>query len=114
MAANPSRHLSDFLIDRDWRLWMVDFTRSFAPATGIPNRKALVRCERKLLVNLRQLDRATLQERLGRYLTGKEIDALLSRRDKIVKFFADEIAKKGEAAVLFDLPRVGQPCGVGL
>ena len=114
LAANPSRHLSDFLIDQDWRLWMVDFTRSFAPATGIPNRKALVRCERKLLVNLRQLDRATLQERLGRYLTGKEIDALLSRRDKIVKFFADEIAKKGEAAVLFDLPRVGQPCGVGL
>jgi hypothetical protein len=43
-----------------------------------------------------------------------EIDGLLARRDKIVKLFEDEVAKKGEAAVLFDLPRVGQPCGVGL
>ena len=43
-----------------------------------------------------------------------EIDGLLARRDKIVKFFEDEVAKKGEGAVLFDIPRVGQPCGVGL
>ena len=47
-------------------------------------------------------------------LTGMEIDGLLARRDKIVKFFEDEVAKKGEGAVLFDLPRVGQPCGEGL
>ena len=39
---------------------------------------------------------------------------LLARRDKIVKFFEDQIAAKGEAAVLFDLPRVGQACGIGL
>ena len=43
-----------------------------------------------------------------------EIDGLLARRDKIVAFFDKEIAAKGEAAVLFDLPRSGQPCGVGL
>ena len=36
------------------------------------------------------------------------------RRDKIVAFFDKEIAAKGEAAVLFELPRSGQPCGVGL
>ena len=43
-----------------------------------------------------------------------EIDGLLARRDKIVKFFEDEVAKKGDGVVLFDLPRVGQTCGVGL
>jgi hypothetical protein len=31
-----------------------------------------------------------------------------------VKFFDDQTAAKGEAAMMFDLPRVGQACGVGL
>jgi hypothetical protein len=39
------------------------------------------------------------------YLTKGEIRGLLARRDKIVKFFDGEVAKKGEAAVLFDLPK---------
>ena len=73
-----------------------------------------MRCERTLLANLRKLDQPTLEKRLGSYLNGKEIDALLGRRDQIVKLFEDEIAKKGEAAVLFDLPRVGQGYGAGL
>jgi hypothetical protein len=34
-----------------------------------------------------------------------EIEGLLARRDKIVKFFDEQIAQKGEAAVLFDLER---------
>jgi hypothetical protein len=55
-----------------------------------------------------------LTARLGRYLTGREIDALLARRDKIVEFFDQAIARQSEAPVLFDLPRVGEPCGAGL
>jgi hypothetical protein len=42
---------------------------------------------------------------LDKYLTGKEIEGLLDRRDKIVKFFDAQITQKGEAAVLFDLER---------
>jgi hypothetical protein len=73
-----------------------------------------VQCDRRLLAKMKELNSEVLKEKMRRYLTGTEIDGLLARRDKIVKFFEDEVAKKGEAAVLFDLPRVGQPCGVGL
>jgi hypothetical protein len=48
------------------------------------------------------------------YVGAPEIEEILARRDKIVNFFDDQIAFKGESAVLFDLPRVGQACGVGL
>jgi chromosomal replication initiator protein len=35
-------------------------------------------------------------------------------RDKIVEFFDNEVKQKGEAAVLFDMPRVSEDCGPGL
>jgi hypothetical protein len=55
-----------------------------------------------------------LEEKLRPYLTRSDIEALLARRDQIVKFFDDQIERKGEAEVLFDLDRVGEPCGTGL
>jgi hypothetical protein len=36
-----------------------------------------------------------------------EVDGILKRRDQIVKFFDEEVAKKGESAVLYDLPPRG-------
>lgn len=114
LIANMDDNLTNFLIDKGWHLWMIDFTRSFRASTDPPDKKNLVQCDRKLLANMRKLDKETLKSRLGKYLTGMEINGLLARRDKIVKLFEDEIAKKGEGAVLFDLPRVGQRCGTGL
>jgi len=93
---------------------MIDFTRAFRAHKDIAQVKNLVQCDRRLLAKMKEVSRSVLKEKMSRYLTGMEIDGLLARRDKIVKFFEDEVAKKGEGAVLFDLPRVGQPCGEGL
>jgi hypothetical protein len=38
------------------------------------------------------------------YLNKAEIKALLTRRDMIVKYFDEQVAAKGEKAVLYDLP----------
>ena len=53
---------------------------------------------------MRELTKPLLTENLGRWLTGREIDGVLARRDKIVEFFDKEIVSKGADAVLFDLP----------
>ncbi len=111
---NVDDNLTNFLITKDWHLWMIDFSRAFRPQKTLRNPDNLLRCDRKLLVNLRRLNQASLEEKLKPYLRHSDIEALLSRRDKIVKFFDDQIARKGEAAVLFDLDRVGEPCGKGL
>ncbi len=55
-----------------------------------------------------------LQQRLGRWLGKLELEGLLARRDVIVRFFDKEVAAKGEAAVLYDLPRAREACGAGL
>jgi hypothetical protein len=111
---NSDANLTNFVITPDWQLWMIDFTRAFRASKDLENVKNLVQCDRKLLAKLRELNKPLLRERLKPYLGDMEIDGLLARRDKIVAFFDKEIAAKGEAAVLFDLPRSGQPCGVGL
>ncbi len=114
LVGNIDDNLTNFLITKDWHLWMIDFSRAFLPRKTLRKPGDLVRCDRKLLSNLRQLDQASLEEKLRPYLTRSDIEALLARRDLIVKFFDEQIEQKGEAQVLFDLHRVAEPCGTGL
>jgi hypothetical protein len=107
-------NLTNFIVTPEWQVWRIDFTRAFRANKDLADPKDLVQCDRRLLANLRRLDKPLLLQKLKPYVGIPEIDGLLARRDKIVKFFEDQIAAKGESAVLFDLPRVGQSCGVGL
>jgi hypothetical protein len=107
-------NLTNLLITKDWRVWMIDFTRAFRWTTRLQNPHLLVRCDRRLLANLRAMPEDTLREKLGRWLTKREFDGMLARRDLIVKRFDDQIASRGEAFVLYDLPRTSEPCGAGL
>ena len=101
---NVDRNLGNLVIDKQWRMWMIDHTRAFRLQTKLQNEKNLVMCDRKLLASMRKLDQETLDEQLQPFLTKSEIKALLARRDLIVKFFDNAVKEKGEAAVLYDLP----------
>ena len=102
------------LITKDWRVWMIDFTRAFRPARTLQYPDEVARADRTLLANLRALNRDTLRAKVGKWLDNNLIDALLARRDLLVGILDKQIATKGEAAVLYDLPRVTEPCGTGL
>jgi hypothetical protein len=101
---NTDRNLGNLLIDKSWRLWMIDHTRAFRLMDKLQNEKNLVMCDRTLLANLRKLDAERLEPQLRPFLNKSEIKAVLQRRDLIVKFFEKAIATKGEGAVLYDLP----------
>ena len=100
---NTDRNLGNLVITKDWKIWMIDHTRAFRTMKDLPASANLVQCDRKLLAKLRGLNKDVLTKGLERYLNSLQIDGLLARRDKIVSFFDDQVAKKGEAAVLFDL-----------
>jgi hypothetical protein len=82
---------------------MIDHTRAFRLFATLQDQKNLVMCDRKLLAQLRTIDAKSLAS-LKPYVNDGEIKGLLGRRDKIVKFFDDQVAQKGEAAVLYDRP----------
>jgi hypothetical protein len=107
-------NLTNLLITKDWQIWIIDFTRAFRMMKDVANPKSLLQVDRKLLARIRGLDKNTVKPKLSRWLTAPEIDGLVARAAKIAEHFDREIAAKGEAAVLYDLPRASQACGVGL
>ena len=104
---NTDRNLGNLVIDKDWNIWMIDHTRAFRLMNKLENPKNLVQCDKNVLAKLKALDKKAIQQRVGKNLTGMEVDGILKRRDQIVKFFDEEVAKKGESAVLYELPPRG-------
>jgi hypothetical protein len=100
---NQDRNLTNLMIDPDWHIWMIDHTRAFRLYATLKEKKNLVKCDRKLLAQLRTLDTQKLNT-LKPYVNDNEIKGLLKRRDVIVKFFDDEVKAKGEEAILYDRP----------
>jgi hypothetical protein len=103
LLLNMDRNLQNLLITPDWNVWMIDHTRCFRIRRDIAQPKNLVKCDRALLAKLRALERPVVAEHMKDLLRSVEIDALMSRRDLILRFFEQKIAQEGEDKVLFDL-----------
>ena len=101
---NTDRNQGNIIWARDWSLWLIDHTRSFQPVTELMKPEEVIASETSLLAALRRLTQESVAKAVGDSLTRQEIQALLSRRDRIVKRLDDLIAKQGEVAVLFTLP----------
>jgi hypothetical protein len=101
---DTDRNLGNILYSKDWHVWMIDFSRAFRLYTTLRTPENLVRCERRLLEKLRELRRADVEARAGRWLTVLEIDGLMARRDRIVAHFDELVREKGERAVLYTHP----------
>lgn len=102
LVHDTDRNQGNTLITKDWRLVMIDFTRAFRAWNHTPAPLVTIRrCDRAVFEAMRGLTRPALQEATGEHLTPYEIDALLARRDLIVKHFDDLIARLGEREVLY-------------
>jgi hypothetical protein len=94
---NVDRNMGNLLITTDWHVWAIDHTRAFRLHKTLAKPEHVARCDRGVFERLKHLDKEMLERELGEYLTGWERDAVLARRDEIVKI----IEKAGEAG-LFD------------
>lgn len=101
LVYDTDRNKGNMLITEDWKLWMIDFTRAFRLEHDLMEPKNLMRCDRKLLQKLRQLDADELLEKTKPHLGKSEVKAVIARRDTIVAYFDKAVAERGEAAVLY-------------
>jgi len=89
------------LVDPDFRVYVIDASRTFYLERELQNENSLQRFSRLVLDNLRRFDKKSLKRDLGRWLTTTQINALIERRDLILAVSERMIAERGEDDVLY-------------
>jgi hypothetical protein len=99
---NIDRNAGNMVITKDWKLWMIDHSRSFRHYRTLPKPEKLYTCERTMFERMQALDQETLKREMRPFLNGTEIKALLARRDEIVRIVNERRKQFGET-VLFEI-----------
>ena len=114
LIANEDRHQNQYLITEDWRMILIDHSRSFRTSKKFT--KKLIYDEKNkegptfimkelphaFYEKIKSLNTEVIKGVVGEYLKDKEIEAVLIRKDLIVKWVEDRIKKMGEDKVLYD------------
>jgi len=110
---NVDRHQRNYLIMEDWRMILIDHSRSFATSKKAcsdliydeKNRESpkfiMETLPRAFFEALKALTAEGARTAVGEYLTDGEIACMMSRRDLIVAWMDKRIAEQGEARVLY-------------
>jgi hypothetical protein len=98
---NVDRHLDNLLVTDNWKIRLIDHSRTFRPFDELKDPKMLNTFSRALLAKLEMLDEPMLKEHVGKYLSPYQIQGLLKRRDAILALSRKLVAEKGAGAVLY-------------
>jgi hypothetical protein len=103
------RNVENTLLDPDFRVYAVDFSRAFRIQEDLLAPDELSCFDRGVLRHLEDLNRAQVEEHLGRWLDRMQIDGLLARRDKILEIVQKRLEENGPGRVLFGVPPPPRP-----
>jgi len=98
---NTDRNLGNLLVTSDWKIRVIDHSRTFRPFEQLQDPKQLTIFSRTMLAKIEALNEPTLKEHLGKYLTPTQIEGLMKRRAAILALSKKLIEEKGAGAVLF-------------
>lgn len=103
LILNFDRNQGNLLIDeRNWKVWLIDHTRSFLEETWFEDLESLKRMDRKVWERFQSADESTVRARLDGILRAYEIDALMKRWRTLREHFESLIEERSEDLVLFD------------
>ena len=103
LIQNRDRNQGNFIWTKDWTLWLIDHTRAFRLGKELLKPEQLTRCDRALLTAMRGLTFSAMEKAMGDVMRKDEMEAVITRRDLLIKHFEDRIARIGEASVLFTM-----------
>jgi hypothetical protein len=113
LISNEDRHRRNYLITEDWRLILIDHSRSFRTTKKFTTRLIydeknkenpnfiMASMPRALYDALRALTPETVRTVVGEYLTDEEVAATMARQVLMVAWLEKYIAKEGETKVLY-------------
>ena len=109
---NEDRHQNQFLITQDWRMLLIDHSRSFGTSKKQTTRliydekfnegpRLMKQLPRELYEKIKVLTAEQIKGAVGDYLTDQEIDGVMKRRDLVVAWVENYIKEMGEDQVLY-------------
>ena len=101
LVDDTDRNVGNILIDKDWKIYLIDFTRAFRRPHELRAPQLLQRCDKNLLQHLRDLKVEDVKARISKWVPPREIESMMARRDALVALYDKLIAERGEARVLF-------------
>jgi hypothetical protein len=108
LIANEDRNEGDILITRDWRMILIDHSRTFRTwkklifsANSPDGPKLMSSLPRAVVARARALTFESIKAAVGDYLTSEEIKTMLERRDLILEEIKTLIKVNGEAKTLY-------------
>jgi len=112
LIANEDRHTNQILITPDWRMVLIDHSRSFRTSGRFTKNliytakhpegpKLMSELPRVLVDKVKALDFAAIKAAVGDTLSDDEINAVLARRDLILAEIAKLIKATGEDKVFY-------------
>ena len=112
LIANEDRTQQNMFYTKDWRLILIDHSRSFRSArkftkqlmfgkNGIMGVKFIRQLPKAFVEKIKALNFDNIQKAVGPYLKKKEINAILKRKELLLKEIEEMIKEKGEENVLY-------------
>jgi hypothetical protein len=112
LIANEDRHMNQILITPDWRMILIDHSRSFRMSAKFTKSliytarhregpKLMSELPRAVVDKVKALDFAAIRSAVGDYLSDDEINAVLARRDLILTEIDKLIKATGESKVIY-------------
>jgi hypothetical protein len=112
LIANEDRHKNQILITKDWRMILIDHSRSFRTsgrfvksllfsAKSPEGPMLMSELPRTVYGKVKALDFAAIRQAVGNYLSDEEIRAVLIRRDLILTEIARLVQVNGEDKVFY-------------
>jgi hypothetical protein len=96
LVGNGDRNKGNMLIDEAWNLYLIDHSRAFVSERRLPAPSLFQNVDRALWERMLALDEPTLEQHLGRWLDGRQIRAIVQRRDAMKKHIDGLVAKQGD------------------
>ncbi|MFQ6052121.1 MAG: hypothetical protein ACE5K4_10570 [Candidatus Hydrothermarchaeota archaeon] len=112
LIGNEDRHAGNILITKDWRMILIDHSRSFRSSKKFTKEliftekhkegpKLMRELPRAFVEKIKALNFELIKDIVGEYLKDKEINAVLTRKELILKEIDKLIQKQGEDKVLY-------------
>lgn len=98
---NVDRHPDNLLITDDFKIRLIDHSRSFRPNAELRNKDELTRFSRKLIQKIEGLTASAVGKELGDYLNLSQLDGLMKRRQLILDRVRERLAESSEAGVYY-------------